>query len=969
MKKNFLLLFLMALLPLAGWADDLDNAVATFPTDYVYDGTSTRNLPTTATTLKIGDDAVTGDQTITWTNPKGEAATKISVAGDYTYVIVVSGKSGSVTGKMNVAKKNIGVKAKDVTIKYGAAVPTAFEYEYTASDICAADKNTDGTPKFAITGVETLTATTTYTQWANVANYPITPNVLGISADNYAFAPLSTGKVVVAQKSLKDDFADFTVEPIADREFASTSTKQKPALTGDDQELIVKFGDKKLVSTTDYTVTFNTKKDFSGTEDADGFANAGTYYVKITGTGNYKEVLKIDVPYTIKKAPLLIKTIGAGTENTHKYVYGSTPVVPTVNATYVSLQGNKTGDDLAVLDDDLQITLEPADGQADGFAGKYNIVVSGTKSVSEMYTNYTPTYSNQGVFVIEKRPITITAKDKFIAFGAEDNYVAGVTAKAADITVTSTTSLDPIYKAGDAIATYPTLKRAEGNAAGAYDLNIVENTVVIKDNSDPKVDVTANYAITLKKGTFTIESGMISIVPKDVTDAVYGDPDKALDCEILNMRDEDMTDEFVAMVKKALYIEGTDRNVGTKTIKVDKTKIDLGDLAAYYKTDIQAFEANYTIKKRALTKITVDAQTVAKTTGDVDLSGLDQDLVTFEATGYDLTDYDKAALKSKFEFVLKTGTKTNVVAETADAIFIQFKTGITEFANFSLPEGVVLTYNSEGAKTKVAGKYLPGKLTVVAAVDDDITLNPVNKATWTAATETARKGYGQTAIEGADGKTATVKFGSFTMNAEQWYTMVLPFATTVSELADELGYCVVDVLDESSTAEAVKFKLHMQDIPAGQPFLIKLAKSINMADKKMDGTNTAVTFTSKLISKAAANVKSSDGNVEFVGTYTGYQSAADATNEYYMAISNGAWYQAGYTRPTGAYITINSASGARPVFYIEEIDGSTTAIEAVTVADTKMSAEGWYTLGGVKLNAAPTQKGVYIKDGKKFVIK
>ena len=35
----------------------------------------------------------------------------------------------------------------------------------------------------------------------------------------------------------------------------------------------------------------------------------------------------------------------------------------------------------------------------------------------------------------------------------------------------------------------------------------------------------------------------------------------------------------------------------------------------------------------------------------------------------------------------------------------------------------------------------------------------------------------------------------------------------------------------------------------------------------------------------------------------------------------------------------------------------------------KMSPEGWFNLRGMKLQGAPTEKGVYIKDGKKIVIK
>ena len=65
-------------------------------------------------------------------------------------------------------------------------------------------------------------------------------------------------------------------------------------------------------------------------------------------------------------------------------------------------------------------------------------------------------------------------------------------------------------------------------------------------------------------------------------------------------------------------------------------------------------------------------------------------------------------------------------------------------------------------------------------------------------------------------------------------------------------------------------------------------------------------------------------------------------------------------------------NGARNMtFYFEELDGSTTAIKSVNVDDLngKIAAEGMYNLNGMKLNTVPTQKGVYIMNGKKVVIK
>ena len=53
-------------------------------------------------------------------------------------------------------------------------------------------------------------------------------------------------------------------------------------------------------------------------------------------------------------------------------------------------------------------------------------------------------------------------------------------------------------------------------------------------------------------------------------------------------------------------------------------------------------------------------------------------------------------------------------------------------------------------------------------------------------------------------------------------------------------------------------------------------------------------------------------------------------------------------------------------------DGETTAIESekVTVNSEKFAAATvWYTIDGRRLTKAPTQKGLYIHNGKKVVMK
>ena len=50
-------------------------------------------------------------------------------------------------------------------------------------------------------------------------------------------------------------------------------------------------------------------------------------------------------------------------------------------------------------------------------------------------------------------------------------------------------------------------------------------------------------------------------------------------------------------------------------------------------------------------------------------------------------------------------------------------------------------------------------------------------------------------------------------------------------------------------------------------------------------------------------------------------------------------------------------------------DGETTGISNTDRTDYTDKADAWYTVNGVRLSAKPTTKGMYIKNGKKVVVK
>ena len=79
--------------------------------------------------------------------------------------------------------------------------------------------------------------------------------------------------------------------------------------------------------------------------------------------------------------------------------------------------------------------------------------------------------------------------------------------------------------------------------------------------------------------------------------------------------------------------------------------------------------------------------------------------------------------------------------------------------------------------------------------------------------------------------------------------------------------------------------------------------------------------------------------------------------------------------PFAAYVDLSAAAAPDMVtFTFQELDGSTTTVKAIEsgladAASKGYAADGIYNLNGMKMNSVPTQKGVYILNGKKVVIK
>ena len=221
--------------------------------------------------------------------------------------------------------------------------------------------------------------------------------------------------------------------------------------------------------------------------------------------------------------------------------------------------------------------------------------------------------------------------------------------------------------------------------------------------------------------------------------------------------------------------------------------------------------------------------------------------------------------------------------------------------------------------------------------------------------------------------------------------MVLPFDITVGELSSILGYAIVNVIDAGGAKmdgddHIFKFKLTMKGgngsetvLKAHKPFVIKTADDLKLKDGANDyyydfGLRTIepITGTDPFSVDAGFDCK-------FTGTYTTVQANKNVAYRYLYGDRNDAQSWRYLTSentwnivPFAGYIDMSAIGSAQAVtFVMEELDGSTTAIKCVadTMDNTMTNAEGMYNLNGMKLNTVPTQKGIYIKNGKKVVVK
>ena len=748
--------------------------------------------------------------------------------------------------------------------------------------------------------------------------------------------------------------------------------------------------------------------------------NAGTATVTVKGMGNYAEGTEGAVNFTINRAPLFV------TPSAEK-VYDATTNIPDLPTEAATAGPNPTAfkDGQLIYNDNVTFTfqgfVDASDAEditinVDG-AGKEAPVLAwkgtATPNVGENYaiefsnaditkcfaaTNYT-FIALEGTFTITQKNVTAKANNAELDYGDPEVFALKEVpttslseAKAlSDADVTALTDAIKIVKGAQIPAGQPNAGKYPLTPSYKSDAEIdadadkaIENRVNAAVDANATIDpedkpaakvaglaaakaaakvAIANYTLNAGDGQAAASVGLLTInqaplyiglketayTLNKVYDgqAVAVDLNKTTGLTIIGAKGTDV----INVNNLTLDVEDNDVNVGLYTLRLSGADIDNPNYAITY------IPSQYEIKQKEL-KITVFDQVFV--TSSTTAAALNKNLYQIDATK-GLASTDKADEVFKLDFVagvksaMTSGKFIDVPADGAGWLHGVFANGIDAVAS-----------NADPTKTKWANydvDITQGDVTVIAAAGT-ITLDDTKDMK---ATLVAQNGH-------VNNVTFTA---SRNLTANSWNVMVLPFDITVSDLSRALGYAVIDVMDEDATDGNVHFNIYMGTIKANTPFMFKVDGQYQNLNQVVFAGKTIVYDTTNPAGKVAIDADGNSyvtdkGGNKLIGVYKNGTAIADGW--YYFGKDKTtqlpSWVPASNAQPSKgerALLVLNNTSAAR--IFVEEPNGTVTEIETINADGVAVAKDGWFTLNGVKLQGMPTEKGIYINNGKKVVVK
>ena len=231
-----------------------------------------------------------------------------------------------------------------------------------------------------------------------------------------------------------------------------------------------------------------------------------------------------------------------------------------------------------------------------------------------------------------------------------------------------------------------------------------------------------------------------------------------------------------------------------------------------------------------------------------------------------------------------------------------------------------------------------------------------------------------TEMEGKTYEAGKITYKRTFSQAGQYGTIALPFSVASSEW-NEYFDAVYTVSGAESMGNGLS-KLKFQEVDKNASLNAKDAYFVKLKDGVQDVTLTNADAT-EIVAQADSRCNQVSFDDVVITTYANWQKKENSDVTYYTFNADGTFGQSDYVYPFRMYLTIARSGGdfivGAPAFFsIELPNGSTTGIHGVS-AESAGSKSAIYSIDGKMVRAdGNTQglaKGIYVKNGKKMVIK
>jgi len=978
MRKHFLILMLLTLLPLAGWAQvSIEGVDVTIGSDSYYYTNSTPVISMVVNSPSTGDEIDASNYMLVYFDADNNPINKSAVKSVGTYYVAAQANGESYEGvtkhvQFNIVQmplvligtpgsKTYGDTGDETIFTFGegSSIKTKYNSPSAIVDLTSTLKTkisfSRATPSKQDQGEYTINAEITDATYAG--NYTIASADIKSTADGNPQAKYGINKKA---------FTASGETPTIEIKVKSTHT-----YNGEEQEAVIEVKDKALNKVLTAGTAAGTTGDYYVTYSNN--TNAGNATATITGKNNYQATAN-EKTFKINTATLIVTPYAKKEYNGEKTL----PTIPTnasakegkvigtatAKFTFQGFVDGKDATAITVCETNVgDGTVAPAwtwvddEDETANVGTNYAIKFSTDVNKGFKLANYT-FYASEGTYDITQKTVGVVVDaDQELSYGEAENFTYSLT--------------DATYVADDEDAIKNAIvieKQAPEDEDAEYDYDLVPRFMTDAEidaktySADAATDAAAkaaakqavkNYKMDATNGDLTVKKAELKIALKEskyTLEKVYDGTDVTIakptlsDLTIIGLKGTDqinIDDLTVTVTPKNNNI----KNVNTYQIVLDGAKND--------NYNISYIPSTYTVTARPI-MLSIPTQNFVKgkvptiaqnykveTILDGDEPLAEQGIAPADAANvskiFKLT-FDPAKVEVDGETgVITTGVNLRGIA---DAIVASNPGGATSlWANYEI------SYKDNKKGTAV---ILANTAILLTNTTDLSTLNNTNDV--------------------------SVTFGSRKLTARVWTAMVLPFKATVREISTALGYAVVDKFVADNTSADMNFKIYMGEIPAYTPFLVKTDEDVDLNTVVFDEVDIV-----KLTDANKGNLTQSNMSYDFIGTskseiltgtFWAISTDMTETNFEFTKYENSSATDTKYTYPSmRAIIRSKDGSNNAPRIFIEEPDGSTTAINAINADGEVVKAEGWYNLNGVKLQGMPTQKGIYINNGKKIVIK